>query len=76
MIFVIIGIFLNKRFKFQPNICNRCDDLLIMPMNLSNIYILNIKNADYCCFINGIRKKSEAIKSLQNIDLNEKSGTL
>ena len=29
-------------------------------MNLSNIYILNIKNADYRCNINGI-SKSEAI---------------
>ena len=39
--------FLNKCFKFQPNICNRCHHLLIMSMNLSNIVILNIKSADY-----------------------------
>ena len=46
-----------------------------MPMNLSDIYILNIKNADYRCIINGI-SISEAIKLLQNIDLTEKSETL
>ena len=44
-------------------------------MNLSDISILNIKNADYRCTINGI-SKSEAIVLLQNIDLLEKKGTL
>ena len=46
--------FFNEMFKFQPNICNECYDLLIISMNLNNIYILNIKNADYKCMINGI----------------------
>ena len=27
-------------FKFQPNLCNRCHELLMMSMNLSNIAIL------------------------------------
>ena len=40
-------------------------------MNLSNIAILKIKNADYCCISNGFTK-SEAIKLLQNIDLMKK----
>ena len=44
-------------------------------MNLSNIFILKIKSADYYCIITGI-SKSEAINLLQNIDLTEKSGTL
>ena len=43
--------FLYYSFKFQPNVCNRCHDLLMMSMNLSNITILNIKNSDYCCII-------------------------
>ena len=46
-----------------------------MSMNLSDIYILNIKNVNYCFIINGI-SKSEAIKLLQNIDLTEKSRIL
>ena len=36
--------FLNYTFKFQPNVCNRCHVLLMMPINLSNIAILNIKD--------------------------------
>ena len=39
--------FLNYSFKFQPNVCNRCHDLLMMSINLSDIAILNIKDFDY-----------------------------
>ena len=38
--------FLNKGFKFQPNICNKCHGLLMMSMNLSVIVVLNIKTAN------------------------------
>ena len=63
--------FLNKGFKLQPNVCNRCHDLLMMPMNLSDISILNIKGSDHRCIISGI-SKSEAINLMQNIDLTKK----
>ena len=63
--------FLRKGFKFQPYVCNRCHDLLMMSINLSNISILKIKSADYCCIITGI-SKSTTIKLLQNIYLDEK----
>ena len=66
--------FLNYSFTFQPNICNRCHDLLMMSINLSDIAILNIKDSDYCCIINLI-SKNEAIKLMQNADLTDKSGT-
>ena len=39
--------FLSKCFKFQPNVCNRYHDLLMMSMNLSDIAILNIEGTDY-----------------------------
>ena len=45
----------------------------MMSVKRSDIYILNIKDADYCCIISGI-SKSEAINLLQNIDLTEESG--
>ena len=32
--------FLNKAFKFQPYVCNRCHDLLMMSMNLSSVSFL------------------------------------
>ena len=35
--------FLYKGFKCHPYVCNRCHDLLIMSMNLSNISILKLK---------------------------------
>ena len=67
--------FLNKDFKFQPNICSRCHDLLMMSMNLSDIAILNIKSVDYHCIISRI-SKNEAINLMQNANLTEKSRTL
>ena len=57
--------FLNYSFKFQPNICNRCHDLLMMSINLSDIAILNIKGSDYRCIISLINK-NEAINLMQN----------
>ena len=54
--------FLNNGFMFQPNVYNRCHDLLMMSMNLSNL--LNIKSADYCCVISGI-SKNDAIDVMQ-----------
>ena len=39
--------FLNKEFTFQPYVCNRYHDSLMMSMNLSDIYILKTKTAGY-----------------------------
>ena len=62
-------------FKFQPNVCNRCHDLLRIFMNLNNIAILNIKGFDYCyiiCLIN----KSEAINLMQNAALTKEKQSI
>ena len=64
--------FLNKGFKFQPYVCNRFHDLLIMSMNLSNFDILNIKGCNYCRITTGIRN-SETVKLFQNTNLTEKN---
>ena len=66
--------FSNKSSKFQPNACNRCHDLLMMYMNLSDIAILNIKDSDHRCILAELA--TEAINLMQNIDLTEKSRTL
>ena len=63
--------FSNEGFKFQENVCNRCHNLLMMSIKLSDIAVLNIKRADYCCIISGI-SQSEAMKLMQNIDLTKK----
>ena len=67
--------FLSKGFKFQPNVCNRCHDLLMMSMDLSDIAILNIKSTGYGCIISGI-SKSKTVNLMQNIDLTKKSRKL
>ena len=46
----------------------------MMPVNLSDIAILNIKGSNYCCIIS-LTTKNEATNLLQNRDLTEKSGT-
>ena len=43
----------------------------MVSMNFSNIAILSINNADYCCIITRI-SKSEAINLMQSIALSEK----
>ena len=62
--------FLNYRFKFQPNVFNRCHDLIMMSMNLSDIAILKIKGSHYRC-ITSLISKNEAINLMQNADLTE-----
>ena len=63
--------FLCYSFRFSLHVCNRCHDLLMMSMNLSNIAISNIKGSDYHCIISLI-SKNEAINLMQNANLTEK----
>ena len=67
--------FLNYSFMFQPNGCNRCHDLLMMSMKLSDLAVLNIKGSDYCSIISLICK-SEAINLMQHADSTKKIGKL
>ena len=67
--------FLNYSFNFHPNVCNRRHDILMMPVNLSDIAMLNIKSCDYFWIISLI-SKNEAINLLQNANLTGKCGTL
>ena len=66
--------FLNKGFKFQPNVSNRCHDLIMISMKLSDIAITKMKNTDYRCIITGI-SKSIAMKLLDYVDLTKKNET-
>ena len=63
--------FLYYSFMFQPNVCNRCHDLLMMSMNLSDIAILNMKGSG-CCSIISLISKNEAINLMQNADFTGK----
>ena len=72
---VSLLLFFRKGLKFQPNVCNRCRDVLIRSMNLSDAAILNINGIVNCCLINRI-SKSKAMGFLNIVNLNEKNGTL
>ena len=37
--------FAYKGFQFQSNVCSKCNDLVMISMNLSDIAIFNIKGA-------------------------------
>ena len=52
VIFVTKFFFLDYSFKFQKNVCNRCQ----MSMNLSNIAIVVIKGSNYHCITSLISK--------------------
>ena len=71
VMFATIVFFFNYIFKFQPNLCNRCHDLLMMSINFSDIAILNIKGSGYRCIISSIRK-NEAINLMQSAAFPEK----
>ena len=64
--------FLDKGFKFQPDFCNECLDVLMMSINLSDIAVLSISGTCYHCIINRI-SKIETISLQQNVDLNKKA---
>ena len=72
---VILSLFVDERFKFQPHVCDGCHVVLMMSINLSDIAILNFHGADYCCIIGRI-SKIEAMNLMLNIDLTRKSRTL
>ena len=59
--------FLRYSFILLPNVGNRCHDLSMMSMNLSNIDILSIKGFDYHCIISLITK-NEVRNLMQNAD--------
>ena len=46
-----------------------------MPMSLSAIAFLNIKDSDYRCILSSITK-NKVTNQIQSADLTEKSGTL
>ena len=66
-----IGYSLNYSFKFQPNVCNRYHNLLMISINLSDCPILKIKGSGYRCIISLI-STNKAMNLLQNVDLTGK----
>ena len=39
--------FLDKGFKYEPYLCNRCHDLMQKAMNFNDVTIVSVKGSDY-----------------------------
>ena len=50
----LLEIFRQMVFNFQLNICNRCQNLLMISINFDDIDTVNISSVNYCCIINRI----------------------
>ena len=55
--------YLKDVYKFEPNVCNDCHDILMMAYELENITILNVKGFDYRCVLSGVTR-NDAINNL------------
>ena len=58
-------------YKCEPHIRNGCHDLSMMAHDLNDFLILNIKGADYRCFVFNM-SKNDAVKLLNNSVLHNK----
>ena len=58
-------------FEFEPNVCNKCLDVLITAYELTNIAILNVKGVGFRCIL-GIISRDEAVNRLNNFVLEDK----
>ena len=63
--------YFKDKFDYQPYVCNDCRDFSITLMDLSDFFILTIKNVDYRVYISNIGKK-EAVNILKNSNLDDK----
>ena len=55
--------FFNHGFEFQDSVCNGYHDFTKLRLNISDITIITLENADYCYVIHNI-SKSETINLL------------
>ena len=77
MIFVIIGVFLDKNFNYKKYLCNDCHDLMQKAMNFNVVAIVFIKG-NVCRIHFWYMSKNGAIvlMLLSNSNLKDKNGIL
>ena len=63
--------FFNLGLKFQDYVCNGCQDLIMLCLNISNIATITVIGADNCCITHEI-SKSEGNNLLQNSVLDDR----
>ena len=59
-------------FRFDPHVCNKCQDVLMSGYELENIVILNVKEYILDVFYGGI-SRDEAVDRLNKSVLEDKS---
>ena len=67
MLYVIIGSFLDKDFKYEPYLCNGCQDLMQKAMNFNDVAIVSVKGSDYKIH-SWYMSKDDAINIMKNSD--------
>ena len=67
--------FLDRGFKYEPYLCNGCNDLMQKAMSFNDFAISSFKESDYRIHFSHI-SKDDAINTIKNYNLNEKSGFL
>ena len=65
--------FFKGKFDYQPYFCNEFHDFSMAVMDLSDVFVLKIKGAEYRVYISGIDKK-EAMIVLKSSNLDGKGG--
>ena len=58
-------------FKYQPYVCNGCHDFSMTVGNLSDFFVVTVKNVDYRVYITVVDET--AVFILKNSDLSDKS---
>ena len=63
--------YFKDKFNYQPYVCNKCHDISMTVMDLSDFLIVNIKGGDYKVYFSNTDKK-EAIIIFKNSNLDDK----
>ena len=75
VIFVIIGIFLDKNFTYQLHLSQPRHDLMQKAMSFNNVAIVSIKGSDYRIHF-WYMSTNDAVSTMHNSNLSNKKGTL
>ena len=62
--------FLDKGFKYEPNLCNACHGLMQKAMNFNDVAIVCVKGSGYRIHF-WYMNKDDAISIMKNSDLKE-----
>ena len=64
-------VFKDVGFNFEPHVCNKCHDILMIAYELRNIAIFNVNGVDFRCILWDI-SRNEAVNRLNNSVLEDK----